>query len=71
MLDILPYNGDNRGTEYTGSYTLDRLVVTQTNGNGEEVSNENLKILYTSDESVRGKISSKDENLGEGWSRFF
>ena len=67
MLDILPYNGDNRGTEYTGSYTLDRLVVTQTKGNGEEVSNDNLKILYTSDESVRGKISSKDENLGEGW----
>ena len=67
MLDILPYNGDGRGTEYTGSYTLDRLVVTQINGDGEEISNENLKILYTEDESVRGSISSKDENLGEGW----
>ena len=69
MLDILPYNGDNRGTEYTGDYTLDRLVVTQTNEAGEKISNENLEILYTNDESVRNGITSKDENLGEGWNR--
>ena len=67
MLDILPYNGDSRGTEYTGDYTLDRIVVTQQNGGGENISNDNLEILYTNDESVRNGVTSKDENLGAGW----
>ena len=67
MLDILPYNGDSRGTNYTGDYTLDRLVVTQTNEAGETISNDNLQILYTNDESVRNEVTSKDENLGQGW----
>ena len=67
MLDILPYNGDSRGTNYTGEYTLDRLVVTQTNEAGETISNDNLQILYTNDEGVRNGVTSKDENLGAGW----
>ena len=67
MLDILPYNGDSRGTNYTGDYTLDRMVVTQQNGAGDKISNDNLQILYTNDESVRNGITSKDENLGQGW----
>ena len=67
LLDILPYNGDSRGTEYTGEYTLDRLVVTQKDGAGETISNDNLEILYTNDESVRNGVTSKDENLGAGW----
>ena len=67
LLDILPYNGDSRGTEYTGEYTLDRLVVTQKDGAGETISNDNLEILYTNDESARNGVTSKDENLGVGW----
>ena len=67
LLDILPYNGDGRGTAYVGDYTLDRLEVTQTNKNGEKISNDNLEILYTTDESVRGNINSTDEDLAEGW----
>ena len=67
MLDILPYNGDSRGTNYTGDYTLDRLVVTQTNETKQTISNDNLQILYTNDESVRNGVTSKDENLGQGW----
>ena len=67
MLDILPYNGDSRGTNYTGEYTLDRLVVTQTNETKQTISNDNLQILYTNDESVRNGVTSKDENLGQGW----
>ena len=67
MLDILPYNGDSRGTNYTGEYTLDRLVVTQTNEAGETISNDSLQILYTNDEGVRNGVTSKDENLGQGW----
>ena len=68
MLDILPYNGDNRGTNYTGEYTLDRLVVTQKDGSDKIISNDSLEILYTNDEGVRSGVTSKDENLGEGWS---
>ena len=68
MLDILPYNGDNRGTNYTGEYTLDRLVVTQKDGSDKKISNDNLEILYTNDEGVRSGVTSKDENLGAGWS---
>ena len=67
MLDILPYNGDSRGTNYTGNYTLDRLVVTQTNETKQTISNDNLQILYTNDEGVRNGVTSKDENLGQGW----
>ena len=68
LLDILPYNGDSRGSNYSGDYTLDRLVVTQQDGEGQIVSNDNLEILYTNEESVRNTITSADTNLGEGWS---
>ena len=68
LLDILPYNGDGRGTEYIGDYTLDRLVVTQTNETKQTISNDNLEILYTNNEGVRSGVTSKDENLGAGWS---
>ena len=69
LLDILPYNGDLRGTEFNGTYTLDRLVVTQENESGNKISNDNLEILYTNDESVRNTVTSKDENLGENWTK--
>ena len=66
LLDILPYNGDNRGTAYTGTYTLDRIVITQEDSNGNKINNNKLNILYTNDESARS-VTSKDENLGSGW----
>ncbi len=68
LLDILPYNGDGRGSDFTGNYTLDRLVVKQYDGAGNlKADNSNLIIAYTNDESVRGTITCKDENLGNGW----
>lgn len=66
LLDILPYNGDTRGTNYTGTYTLDRIMVIQEDGNGNKLANNNLQILYTNDEESRN-VTSKDENLGLGW----
>ena len=33
----------------------------------QTISNDNLEILYTNDESVRNGVTSKDENLGQGW----
>ena len=66
ILDILPYNGDSRGTSFNGTYTLDRLVITQEDSDGNTLSNDNLNILYTNDESAK-TANSKDENLGENW----
>ena len=66
LLDILPYNGDSRGTSFNGTYTLDRLVVTQEDTDGNTLSNDNLTILYTNNESARS-ANSKDTNLGENW----
>ena len=66
LLDILPYNGDSRGTSFNGTYTLDKLVVTQEGSDGTTISNDNLSVLYTNDENARN-TNSKDENLGVGW----
>ena len=63
LLDILPYNGDSRGTDYSGTYKLAKLVVTQKDGNGSVISNGNLDIRYTEDEGVRTTVTRKDSNL--------
>ena len=67
LLDVLPYNGDGRGTEYIGDYILDRIEVMQLDETGKKISNDNLKILYTDDENVRKTVVVSDDDLGEGW----
>lgn len=67
MLDILPYNGDNRGTHFNGDYTVSRIELNQndiTTNNNISVSNFNIKI--TDDDSVRTSITAKDTDLGIG-----
>ena len=54
LLDILPYNGDSRGTKYSGTYTLDHLEITGQSG---------IKTYITTEESTRN-IDVKDENIG-------
>ena len=56
ILDILPYNGDARGSNFNGTYILDHLEITGQTG---------LKTYISTDESVR-EISAKDENIGIG-----
>ena len=78
LLDIMPYNkkgnaesgaqgeqdnGDGRGTEYRGTYTIEKIVITQ-NIEGKARDNSNLKVYYTQDEQVK-TASAKDENIGE------
>ncbi len=48
VLDILPYNGDNKGTSFNGSYTLDHLEVSGGN---------NVEIYVTNNEDVRTNSS--------------
>jgi len=69
LLDILPYNGDGRGTTFNGTYTLSKLIVTQKDSQDKLLSNDNLTISYTSDEGIRGTVKSKDINLGDGWTK--
>ena len=52
LLDILPYNGDNRGTSFSGSYKITSIDVVQT-VNGVQQSNNNLKLYTTNSENVR------------------
>ena len=54
LLDILPYNGDIRGSNFNGTYVLDHLEITGQTG---------LKTYISADESVRN-ITAKDENIG-------
>ena len=78
LLDIMPYNkkenaesgaqgeqdnGDGRGTEYRGTYTIEKIVITQ-NIEGKARDNSNLKVYYTQDEQVK-TTNAKDENIGE------
>ena len=55
LLDILPYNGDGRGTKYNGMYVLENIELTGQTG---------LKIYTTTDEAVKN-ITAKDENIGK------
>ena len=60
ILDILPYNGDGRGTLYKGTYTLKSVDVTSV---GDEISVKNLKLYMTTNLDAR-KLSPKDESIG-------
>ena len=56
LLDILPYNGDSRGTTFNGTYTLENVkLMTE-----EEL---NLNLFVTEDESVKS-MTAKDEGIG-------
>ena len=62
LLDILPYNGDGRGTAYNGTYILENVKVTQTGTDGE-IPTDNLSLYTTTDIDARS-ITPKDESIG-------
>ena len=68
LLDILPYNGDNRGTKYNGTYTVKNISINVKNSSGAVVNDSDLK-LYVSNEESAKSADAKDENLGldDGW----
>ena len=62
LLDILPYNGDSRGTNFNGTYILDNINIIQTvNGTIQETSN--LKLYTTNSEDVKN-MTAKDNGIG-------
>ena len=54
LLDILPYNGDNRGTSYNGEYKLDRIEI---------IGQTGLAIYTTNDSNIREEGNVKDSNI--------
>ena len=62
LLDVMPYNGDTRGTKFNGTYTINKVIISQ-NIDGTPISNDNLELYITQDEQVK-TISVKDENIG-------
>lgn len=64
LLDILPYNGDARGSVFNGTYTIKSINIKQTQ-NDVEIPNDNLSLYLSNDENSRN-ITSKDTNIGVG-----
>lgn len=65
LLDILPYNGDSRGSSISGTYHLDRIQISQTNNTtGNVIENDNLSLYITKDTSARTDITVKNSDIG-------
>ena len=62
VLDILPYNGDSRGSRFSGDYTISQINVTQTI-NSQIQSNANLNLYTTNSEDVKN-IDAKNTEIG-------
>ena len=62
LLDILPYNGDSRGTAFEGKYTLESVKVNQT-VSGAVQAIDNLQLFTTNSDTVRN-MTAKDDGIG-------
>ncbi len=62
LLDILPYNNDNRGSSFEGSYTVNNINVNQTIS-GATQSNSNLSLYTTNSTTVRN-MDAKNTGIG-------
>ena len=64
LLDILPYNGDGRGTSFNGNYKVEKIEIKQINNlDKSEITNNPLNLYVTENENVRDGVTCKDENL--------
>ena len=51
LLDVLPYMGDGRGTDFDGSYRLSNVITLTGNGTGA------IELYYTTNTAVRGNTA--------------
>ena len=62
-ISVLPYNGDNRGTTNV-AYTPDKLTLnTIKDSSGVETDANNLKLFYTTDQSIRENTRETDATV--------
>lgn len=64
FLDVLPYNGDGRGTSFNGTYSIEKIVITNKNSEGDVIDNNSLKLYGTESLDARTSATVKDTNLG-------
>ena len=62
LLDILPYNGDSRGTKFEGTYTLESVKVNQMISASTQ-STDNLQLFTTNSDNVKS-MTAKDTGIG-------
>ena len=62
LLDILPYIGDGRGSNFSGTYTLKNVNIIQTVNNINQEIN-NLTLYTTNSDDVKA-IDAKNEEIG-------
>ena len=63
LFDVLPYNGDSRGTDFNGSYKLNTI---STSVDGDS-ANSNIEVYYTKDTQVRNKTIDTVKLTENGW----
>ncbi len=71
MYDVLPYNGDGRGTSFHGSYKLKEVTFDFTDAPKTfDKVKDNTNVKYTKDVSVRNEDKSEtilNSGVGAGW----
>ncbi|MBO5477540.1 MAG: MucBP domain-containing protein [Clostridia bacterium] len=69
LLDILPYNGDGRGTSYNGTYKIEQIDITRYDADGNLITSGNVVAYYINNEEIRNGYSAKDDFISSvnGW----
>lgn len=66
ILEVLPYDGDSRGTKFNGSYTVEDVKVVEKDFKGNEVKNTQAKITFT---NTKTEDTSKPNGIS-GWTDY-
>ena len=65
IFDILPYDGDSRGSEFTGNFILNSVDIDLTHGS--LTNNQGIKMYYTEDTAIRSMSNNakilRDETI--------
>jgi len=73
MVDVLPYDGDIRGSNFTGSYLVKKLVIDfKTATDTYNLVKNNAAVYYTTDTAHRNLANAENivlNNTGTSWTR--
>ena len=65
LLDILPYNGDNRGTNFDGTYKLKKIEILRYDKDNNLITQDDVNTYYTNSEDIRNNYSAKDDLINQ------
>lgn len=66
ILDVLPYDGDSRGTKFNGNYTVEEVKIEEEDVNGKKVADTKAKITFT---NTQISDTSKPNDIS-GWTAY-